>query len=84
MIEYAENLLFSPIIFVPANKQILYLSLEFLYASSLKPRDSIHAATMKFHNVTTIVSEDRDFDSVPGIKRLSAKGFLELQNHKKK
>ncbi len=84
VIEYAENLLFSPTVFVPTHKEILTLSLEFINATSLKTRDSIHVATMKFHNVTTIISEDKDFDAVREIRRLSAKQFLELQNHKKK
>jgi predicted nucleic acid-binding protein len=36
----------------------------------LRPRDAIHAATAIENKITTIVSYDRGFDSVGGLKRI--------------
>jgi predicted nucleic acid-binding protein len=36
----------------------------------LRPRDAIHAATAIENKITTIVSYDRGFDSVSGLKRI--------------
>lgn len=36
----------------------------------LKPSDALHLGTMKTNNVTTIASEDSEFDKIPGIERL--------------
>lgn len=35
----------------------------------LTPRDSIHASVMKNNNISAIISADRHFDLIPGIKR---------------
>jgi predicted nucleic acid-binding protein len=36
----------------------------------LRPRDSIHAATAIENKITTIISYDRGFDGVSGLKRI--------------
>lgn len=36
----------------------------------LKPRDTIHAATALENKINTIVSYDRDFDSLIEVKRI--------------
>jgi len=40
-----------------------------LLRQGLDPRDAIHAATMKAHGIETILSYDKHFDSVKGIRR---------------
>ncbi|MEK6950442.1 MAG: type II toxin-antitoxin system VapC family toxin [Nanoarchaeota archaeon] len=42
---------------------------------NVKPRDAIHAATMRLENEQVLVSEDPDFDIISGIKRLSLLEF---------
>jgi len=37
---------------------------------NLKPSDSLYEALMKNNGIEYIVSEDRDFDRINGIKRL--------------
>ena len=37
----------------------------------LQPRDALHLATMQSQKVSIIISEDKDFDKVPGIERRS-------------
>ena len=36
----------------------------------LKPSDALHVATMLSNHITTIISEDRDFDKIDSIKRV--------------
>jgi predicted nucleic acid-binding protein len=38
---------------------------------NLKPRDALHVAVMLANNETEILSNDPDFDRVPGLKRIS-------------
>jgi predicted nucleic acid-binding protein len=43
---------------------------EVMERYGLRPRDAIHAATAIENKITTIVSYDRGFDSVGGLKRI--------------
>ncbi|MBI4141971.1 type II toxin-antitoxin system VapC family toxin [Candidatus Woesearchaeota archaeon] len=44
-------------------------ALSFIENSRLKPRDALHVAVMEHLQVTTILSDDSDFDKVKQIKR---------------
>jgi uncharacterized protein len=44
-------------------------ALDHIENEDLKPRDAFHVAIMKSNKVNEIVSDDRDFDRVSGIKR---------------
>ena len=37
----------------------------------LKPRDAMHLAVMREHGLSAILSDDRDFDKIKGIKRIA-------------
>lgn len=54
---------------ISVDYEVLWRSLELVEKLGLYPRDSIHAATALLQNVTTIISEDKDFDVVPKIER---------------
>jgi predicted nucleic acid-binding protein len=41
--------------------------------TNLKPRDAIHAGVCLNKNVSTIYSDDPDFDSIPNITRIPLK-----------
>lgn len=41
-----------------------------LQLPSLPPRDAIHVAVMRNHDLECILTPDRDFDAVPGIRRV--------------
>jgi predicted nucleic acid-binding protein len=43
---------------------------KYLLKYGLKPSDAIHLATMEKAGISNIVSEDREFDRVKGIKRI--------------
>lgn len=43
---------------------------KLMLSHHLKPSDSLHIAVMKKNGIAAIASEDRDFDRIPGIKRI--------------
>jgi len=43
---------------------------KYLTKYNLKPSDAIHLATMEKAGVTNIVTEDKEFDRIPGIRRI--------------
>ena len=49
--------------------QTLENSFEF-FGLGMQPMDSLHLAVMKKHGISTILSYDKDFDSIKGIKRV--------------
>ena len=55
--------------FINVDLEIIKKSLE-NYHKSLKPRDSIHIASMQSKNIKTIISSDPDFDKIKEIKRI--------------
>lgn len=61
--------------FIPVDTQILSLTYQYLQESSLSPRDAIHVACSSSKKIKNIVSEDKDFDKVEGIKRRSINDF---------
>ena len=40
--------------------------------TTLDPRDAIHIASMKELGLSSIISEDTDFDNIRGIERINA------------
>ncbi|MBI4140328.1 type II toxin-antitoxin system VapC family toxin [Candidatus Woesearchaeota archaeon] len=44
-------------------------ALHFIETTGLKPRDALHLAVMEHLQLTTILSDDADFDKVKHIKR---------------
>ncbi len=43
---------------------------ELMVRCSMRPSDALHVTAMRAGNVISIASEDADFDSVEGIKRV--------------
>jgi predicted nucleic acid-binding protein len=54
---------------------VLHTAHDLLANSSLDPRDAIHAACALTRGIKTVVSEDKHFDRIKGIKRASIKDF---------
>ncbi|MBI2671828.1 type II toxin-antitoxin system VapC family toxin [Candidatus Woesearchaeota archaeon] len=75
--ESSKNFLNLNIKFADVNKLVLHKTENILEKYSLKPRDSIHIATMQINNCNKIISEDSDFDKVEDIKRIN---ILELED----
>lgn len=53
----------------PFDMDVLQRALE-LVSAGLGGRDAVHAATALAHGFEEIVSADRDFDAVPGLRRI--------------
>lgn len=71
-VRYAKGLLATPKInFLGLDNQVMHLGIDVIEAETLDPRDSLHLGTMRSRGISVIISEDRDFDRVKGVKRLS-------------
>ncbi len=46
------------------------LAVHFINKYGLKPRDAMHCAFMQLNNISTIVTNDKDFDKVKEVKRV--------------
>ena len=56
---------------LPVSKADVLLATKLLVQHRrVQPRDAIHAAVMLNHGLTHLYSYDRDFDLIPGLKRL--------------
>ena len=75
-IKITKAMLSMPIRWIEVNEPVILGTLEIFERSKLDPRDSIHISSMKNMGLTTIVSEDKDFDGVAGIERISASECL--------
>jgi len=56
----------------PSNAPLV--AVQLMKEHNLKPRDAMHLATMQHYGITTIATDDRDFDRIKGIKRIAPKG----------
>lgn len=50
--------------------EILERSMDLIYATGIRGRDSVHAATALADGIETIASSDPAFDGIPGLKRV--------------
>lgn len=64
--------------FIDITKSIMIETIDAFAHTNLKPRDALHYATMKQNEIRVIVSEDSDFDSIEGIKRINITEALAL------
>ena len=56
---------------------MLSISKEVLENSDLKPRDSIHYATLQIMNIKNLVTDDRDFSKIKNdIKVIGVENFM--------
>ncbi len=74
-----KSMLSLPIKWIDVNDAVILHLLSLFEQTSLDPRDTLHLASMKEHALSTIISEDADFDKIKGIKRISAAQLI--NNH---
>lgn len=80
-----EAFLSTNVLFSELTRTVAGHALDIMRHARLRPRDALHAATMKSHGIKEIVSEDSDFDNIAGIERISLARFLaRLKKHAKK
>ena len=49
---------------------VLEQSLSLVASAAIRGRDAVHAATAIIHGFDSIVTADRDFDGIPGLRRI--------------
>jgi len=76
-IKITKAMLSLPIKWINVHRSIIIQMINIHESTILDPRDAIHLSSMKEFGVSTIVSEDKDFDRIKGIERLSASEFVE-------
>jgi predicted nucleic acid-binding protein len=54
---------------VDVGPKVLSLALEIMRKHDLAPRDGIHAASALMQDIRTIISSDRHFDKIEGLRR---------------
>ncbi len=78
-ITLAENLMTIVPWVLPITLQDIQLTVEMARRygeSGPKARDLIHAAVMRNHDITTIISADAHFDQIEGLRRISPQQFV--------
>jgi len=55
---------------IPIGEKDLQAMEKYMIEFDVRPPDSIHLATMDNMGITSIVSEDEEFDAVDGVKRI--------------
>ena len=79
----AENLIAIVPWVLPITLQDIQLTVELgrrYGGSGAKARDLIHAAVMRNHDITTIISADVHFDQIEGLQRISPQKFVAGSN----
>ena len=80
-IELCRNILQLPFKILAITEKDIRLAIDFFeshQSKGLKPRDAIHAATMKSNGITKIISADRDFDAIDFIQRIDPLNYKHL------
>jgi len=69
-IKITKAMLSMPIKWVDVDKSVIIKMIDIFEKTTLDPRDAIHIASMKELGLSSIVSEDNDFDKIGGIERI--------------
>lgn len=64
---------FPNLVFYNATLSIIKEAQSLIEKYNLRPRDTIHGATMLTKNLETIISYDKDFDKIPELTRIEPK-----------
>ncbi|ATZ61507.2 MAG: type II toxin-antitoxin system VapC family toxin [Methanosarcinales archaeon Met12] len=76
-IKITKAILTLPIKWIELDKSVIIRMVEIYEKTTLEPRDAIHFSSMKETGLSTIVSEDKDFDNVEGLEKISASKCIE-------
>ena len=60
----------------PVDDIVIRWAGEIFQKVRISPYDCVHAATMKKLNATEILSVDKDFDKISGIRRIDPKTYV--------
>ena len=69
-LEFIESIVEPYVTLIPLNNAIYECFKKTLAQHNLKPSDTIHLCAMKLQGINVIISEDKEFDKIHGIKRI--------------
>lgn len=76
-VRITKKFLSLPLRWIDVKRDVMFQSLKMFEEEELDPRDSIHLASMKEAGLTSLLSEDGDFDDIQGIERSDAESWVE-------
>ena len=59
----------------PFDEQVLAAALDLMESHNIRGRDAVHIATAVAGGFDAIVSADKDFDDIPGLRRIDPREF---------
>ncbi len=77
-IQLCRDILAYPLLIIAVSEADIRLAIDMFdayRAVGLKPRDAIHAATMRNKGITRLISADRDFDHLTDVTRVDPLAF---------
>ncbi len=78
-IQLCKDILKYPLKILPVMEADMRLAIDLFdqhRKNGVKPRDAIHAATMKNNRIVQILSADRDFDNFDFLNRIDPKDYV--------
>ncbi|MFH1095216.1 MAG: type II toxin-antitoxin system VapC family toxin [Candidatus Micrarchaeota archaeon] len=67
---FVQHLMASPNLKVCGIERLEFEESIFFFSQGLNPNDSLHAATMRAHGLSEVLSFDVDFERIEGIRRV--------------
>lgn len=83
-VELCRSIFQLPVKILPVREQDIRLAIDIFESYQkigLKPRDAMHAATMKNNGISKIISTDRDFDTIDFIQRIDPLNYQLLHEN---
>ena len=72
VVKITKDMLSLPIKLIEIDRSIIIRMMDIYEKTTLDPRDAIHVSPMKEVGLSIMVSEDKDFDNISGVERISA------------
>ncbi len=77
-IELCNDIFEYPLTIFPVTEVDIHIAIELIEehkGAHVKPRDAIHAATLKNNKIENLISADKDFDNFDFITRIDPKDY---------
>ncbi|BEP17846.1 type II toxin-antitoxin system VapC family toxin [Pyrofollis japonicus] len=68
-LDFIDSIVLPYITVIALGEEEYHEAAKLLAKHNLKPSDALHIAAMKTNNIEIIISEDKELDRVPGVKR---------------
>jgi len=74
-----KSIISLPIRWIEVDKNVIISMISLYDKTGLDPRDTIHVASMKKLGLSTLISEDSDFDKIDELERVTADEMIHRQ-----